>query len=111
MHSHPSPQENVQEVQVPLALYLPALSHPEGCFPFPDDLVWAGSTGCHCLGPTPSAQKGKRGPAMGGVPRGQEELDQNLGLLWVGGAGKAHLCGHGPLRAGPQEAAAMRVRK
>ena len=31
-----------------------------------------------------------------GSPMGQEELDQNLGLLWVGGAGKAHLCGHGP---------------
>ena len=31
-----------------------------------------------------------------GSPRGREELDQNLGLLWAGGAGKAHLYGHGP---------------
>ena len=82
---------------MPLALDpLPLFLILEGCFPFPDDLVWAGSTGCHCLRTHPLPKRGTEVLQWEGSPRGQEELDQNLGLLWAGGAGKAHLCGHGP---------------
>lgn len=67
--THPSPQKNVQEVQVPPALdFLLLLLILQGCLSFPDDLVWVRSTECHCLGTHP-LPKGKRRSCNG---RGQE---------------------------------------
>ena len=74
--THPGPQENVQEVQVPPALDLLSLFLVlQGGVPFPDDLVWAGSTGCCCLGTRPLPEGGTDVLHWDGSPRGREELD------------------------------------
>lgn len=68
--THLSPQKNVQEVQVSPALDLLLLFLIlQGCLSFLDDLVWARSTECHCLGTHPLPKGGQRS-CNGRGPRG-----------------------------------------